>query len=683
MKTTLSLIFLLSFWLLYQRAQAQNAVRGDSLLRVFKAMPSSQQDTVRVNLLHDIAFHYHLNKPDTTLLLGQQGYQLAQKLNYQKGESRALNVMAFGYVQLGDYAKSLNLYNKAKEIESRTKNTKQLINTLNNISDCYMQQGDWHRALQTMKECYQIFKSTPTANPGVEPIILSNLSEDYYNLRQLDSASYYLNKALALSKKHNSPTITVVYYTLGDVAVARGQTKQALSYYQQGVKMAANDNNFTLLHESYYRLAKLYQQTAQPDSTLHFAKLALNFSQKASYANGILKASQLLAKLYKGKNDTEALRYFEIATAAKDSLFSQDRVKQLLSYSFEEKQKQQEIEAANAEYRNSIKNYIFIGVLAILAGITAFFYRNIQRERKAKALLHKQKEEIDLQRSKAEKALSELTTTQAQLVQKEKLASLGELTAGIAHEIQNPLNFVNNFSEMSVELIEEIKQERKGRSEQRDESLIDELLADLSQNQAKIYHHGKRASSIVSGMLEHSRTSTGERVMTDINKLADEYLRLSYHGMRAKYKDHFNADYELIADEKLPLINVVPQDIGRVLLNLINNAFWAVAERSRSHRSDYSPKVTISTRWLSVAAGAPAEASNEAQILVSDNGNGIPADILPKIFQPFFTTKPTGEGTGLGLSLSYDIITKGHGGTIGIESMEGAGTTFIVKIPIQ
>ncbi len=276
---------------------------------------------------------------------------------------------------------------------------------------------------------------------------------------------------------------------------------------------------------------------------------------------------------------------------------------------------------------------------------------------------------------------TELKASQTQLIQKEKLASLGELTAGIAHEIQNPLNFVNNFSEMSVELAQELKDEIK--KPEKDWELIEDLAEDLSQNQAKINHHGKRASSIVSGMLEHSRTSTGERAMTDINKLADEYLRLSYHGMRAKNANgsttQFNADYELIADENLPLINVVPQDIGRVLLNLINNAFYAVSQRNNVETGH---ALSLTTKYQPIVKIFTQQHDNQIVIKVKDNGTGMSDDVKAKIFQPFFTTKPTGEGTGLGLSLSYDIITKGHGGTIEVESVLGEGTMFVVKLPL-
>ncbi|MCA0230532.1 MAG: histidine kinase [Bacteroidetes bacterium] len=307
----------------------------------------------------------------------------------------------------------------------------------------------------------------------------------------------------------------------------------------------------------------------------------------------------------------------------------------------------------------------------------ALTQKTLQQEQEKQQILEAQNETLERQvrerTSQLEQSLEELKAAQNQLIQKEKMASLGELTAGIAHEIQNPLNFVNNFAELSVELIDELKEETHI------EGVGAEILADISQNLGKINHHGKRASSIVKGMLEHSRMGTGERQPTDINALCDEYLRLSFHGMRAKDKA-FNADFQIHLDPTLSKINVVPQDLGRVLLNLFNNAFYAVNQRNTVETlhatslqpAGFKPTVSVQTKRL----------ANAVEIQVSDNGGGIPNDILPKIFQPFFTTKPTGEGTGLGLSLSYDIITKGHDGTLAVESVEGQGTTFIVTIPI-
>jgi signal transduction histidine kinase len=298
---------------------------------------------------------------------------------------------------------------------------------------------------------------------------------------------------------------------------------------------------------------------------------------------------------------------------------------------------------------------------------------------------------IDLQRLKTEKqraedALAHLKAVQTQLIQSEKMASLGELTAGIAHEIQNPLNFVNNFSEVNTELIEEMREELiSGNTE---EALA--LAKDIADNELKINHHGKRADAIVKGMLQHSRSSSGVKEPTDINALADEYLRLAYHGLRAKDKT-FNASMKTDFDPSIGMINVIPQDIGRVILNLITNAFYAVSEKQKSLQTpyhltggpEYQPTVSIiTTHHRPLPGGRGAEGSNSfVEISVSDNGPGIPQHILDKIFQPFFTTKPTGQGTGLGLSLSYDII-KAHGGELKVETKEGEGSVFIIQLPI-
>ena len=275
-------------------------------------------------------------------------------------------------------------------------------------------------------------------------------------------------------------------------------------------------------------------------------------------------------------------------------------------------------------------------------------------------------EKVTLRANELSTSLKELKETQNQLIQREKMASLGELTAGIAHEIQNPLNFMNNFSEVNTELIDELKNELAVGNLQ----LVGDIVDDIKANEQKINHHGKRADAIVKGMLQHSRSSSGAKESTDINALSDEYLRLSYHGLRAKDKS-FNATINTDFDDSIGLIAIIPQDIGRVVLNLLNNAFYAVDEEKKTGIENFEPTVSVSTKKL----------GDKVEIRVSDNGNGIPEKALDKIFQPFFTTKPTGEGTGLGLSLSYEIITKGHGGELTVETKEGEGTTFILQLP--
>jgi signal transduction histidine kinase/ligand-binding sensor domain-containing protein len=334
-------------------------------------------------------------------------------------------------------------------------------------------------------------------------------------------------------------------------------------------------------------------------------------------------------------------------------------------------------------YRTMLAYFIYF-ILLVFAGWNVHLFQ----KRRTIRMVKEQVRERELEQAKEiEKAYTELgkshetlKSTQAQLIQSEKMASLGELTAGIAHEIQNPLNFVNNFSEVNSELVGELKSERSKMKGERDETLEGELLDDIAQNTEKIKHHGTRASDIVKGMLQHSRTSSGVKEPTDINALADEYLRLAYHGLRAKDKS-FNADFKTDLDETLPKINVIPQDIGRVLLNLINNAFYAAPLPPKGGFKDpnyvHKPTVIIKTSFIPPSGGQ----RGACLVSVIDNGPGIPSEIKDKIFQPFFTTKPTGQGTGLGLSLSYDIV-KAHGGEVKVKTKEGEGSEFIITLPV-
>ncbi|GAB2468978.1 hypothetical protein GCM10011375_29510 [Hymenobacter qilianensis] len=334
--------------------------------------------------------------------------------------------------------------------------------------------------------------------------------------------------------------------------------------------------------------------------------------------------------------------------------------------------------------------FLLVGpILLLLAlGIVTILIREQRRrlvqEQEKQQILAQQNEQLEqqvaartseiiAQRNDLEQALADLKTTQTQLVQREKMASLGELTAGIAHEIQNPLNFVNNFSDLSVDLVAELEEElAKEHLSEDGRQNIQVLLQELIQNQSRIHQHGNRADRIVKSMLEHSRAGSTQRQLTNINTLVEESLRLAYHGWRAKNKDS-NATLLTELDPNLQPVLVLPQDLSRVFLNLLTNAFYAVTEKSRQAPPGYCPEVCVQTRPV----------GNTVQVRVRDNGNGIPAAVREKIYQPFFTTKPTGEGTGLGLSLSYDIITKGHGGTLSLDSKEGEYTEFTISLPID
>src|SRR6266542_4417929 len=610
----LAAILLLALSITFAKAQQKTI---DSLQ---KELSTVNADTNRVLLLGELVKIYTLFKPATA------------------------------YATVGDYPKALQFFTKALKICEDIGDQTGIGRSINNIGNLYLIQGDYKKALEYFMQA----KNSQGINGDnyLKTVIFLNIGESYLHLNQSDSALYYLEAYYPVSKQNRQEDLYGDFERLlGDVKVLNDHTDEAFNYFDKSISSYEAVDDKQHLSMTYQSIAKLYQKINRPDSAIRYAKKSLVAAQVGSYNQGIFNASKLLSVFYEGKNDKEAFRYFKIATAAKDSLFSQDKVKQLLSLSFEEKQHQQDIETAKANYLNQIKLYVLGGVLVVFLLLAIILFRNNRQKQKANTLLKEQKQEI-------QKTLTELKSTQAQLIQSEKMASLGELTAGIAHEIQNPLNFVNNFSEVNTELIDELKGERSKVKGERNEELEDEILNDVKQNLEKIIHHGKRADAIVKGMLQHSHISTGQKEPTDINALVDEYLRLSYHGMRAKdprdsVNKSFNATLQTDFDTSIEKINVVPQDIGRVLLNLFNNAFYGVTEKKKHQKENYEPTVSVSTKKL----------NNKIEIRVKDNGIGIPEKVVDKIFQPFFTTKPTGQGTGLGLSLAYDII-KAHGGEI-------------------
>ena len=504
-------------------------------------------------------------------------------------------------------------------------------------------------------------------------IQLHNICRIYTDMNQLDSALHYATMTYKKAKAHNLEDLYFlnnfgrIYAKKGDFNLALHYAKSALSYGEK----VKNTNTISAVS---LHIAQIYKPL-NLDSCIRYAEMSLAHAQEAKLYSSIVDPSTLLAEIYSSRAESKAIQYYKIALAANDSLSASVSLNALENITdFDGKERQYEIETAQTAYKNQTRQYALLTGLGVFLLIAYLLYRNNRQKQNANSIL--------------ENTLITLRSTQAQLIQSEKLASLGELTAGIAHEIQNPLNFVNNFAEVSGEMLDEMHEEL----EKGDTTEAIAIATDLKTNLEKINHHGQRASSIVKGMLEHSRASTGVKEPTDINALADEYLRLAYHGFRAK-DNNFNATLETHFDPDLPKVSVIPQDIGRVLLNLINNAFYAVAERrllssaevsrstiqqrasvgvTRSHANTiYQPTITVSTQNI----------DRQILIKVKDNGNGIPEAIRDKIFQPFFTTKPTGQGTGLGLSLAYDIVTKGHSGVLEVDSQDGAGSTFIISLP--
>ncbi|MCL6257639.1 ATP-binding protein [Aquiflexum sp. TKW24L] len=644
--------------------------------RLIQELSQAKTDTARIVLKSRLSEAYRSNNPDTSLILANQALLHARELDFKKGEIMALNVLSVLYREKGDLPYALQLGLQGLKIAEKEQLTDLWVASLIRVGNVYLSVGDFLKALPYFQKADNLIKKNYDDFPRW--VTQYFIAEITIQLDQLDSAE----KRLEILEE----TYGFIPNRLrGDLASKRGEPNQAIIYFQKSMKEAMAANSIREASTSSNAIAQIFKELDQPDSAIYYAKLGLEFGIELSYTNRILTASSLLAELYAEENPEEAVRYYQMASAAKDSLYGAQKFQRLQAATMEEQERQTEIEAAAIEYRNNIKQRGLIGGVALFLIVAVVLYRNNRQKQKANTVLQEQKQKV-------ESTLHKLKATQAQLIQSEKMASLGELTAGIAHEIQNPLNFVNNFSEVSTELLDEMNEEL-------DKGDIEEakfISKDIKQNLEKINYHGKRADAIVKGMLEHSKTGSGVKELTDLNALADEFFRLSYQSFLAK-DPNFKVELQTNLDPDLPKISVIPQDIGKVLLNLYSNAFYACAERSRSTVNEkakstpkpsrnigtgsqsgegYKPEVIVKTTATKSPSGDLG-----VEISVQDNGPGIPESIKDKIFQPFFTTKPTGQGTGLGLSLSYDIV-KAHGGEIIVSSNTGEGTEFKIQIPI-
>ncbi len=602
----------------------------------------------------------------------QEALKFYEEIQDKTGEANILSNLGSIYYLLGNNTKALELHFKSLKISEQLDNKLRIGTSLNNIGTVYSKNSDtFNEALTTFKKSLEVFEEI-NLESGMA-IAAMNIGEVYFLESKYDSATYFHEVALGLCDGTLDATFPLTQ--LGEINSILGNFSKAYEFHKRAMDISEkSDAKFEMI-QSLIGLAKtqkLQQNYEEAITSLESAKpLAIEIDAKSELVEIYQNLAQSQAQLgnYKAAYDNEVNVKSVKEIIAKTST---EKMIQQLQFEFQLDKKeaeikilQQDTELKNAAVFNQ-KIIIVASLVALimLVIISLYLYRNNLSKQKANRLLQTQKEEIRIQRENVVSAYEKLKSTQAQLIQSEKMASLGELTAGIAHEIQNPLNFVNNFSEVSEELVDEMKEElEKGEFEEA-KSIGDEI----KQNLSRIRLHGKRADSIVKGMLEHSRSNDREKVPTDLNLLANEFLRLSYHGIRAKDKA-FNADFEIDPDEQLPKVTVVPQDIGRVILNLVNNAFYAVNEKSKLGIEGFQPKVIVSSK----------KTENGVELSVQDNGNGIPDSIKEKIFQPFFTTKPTGSGTGLGLSLSYDII-KAHGGEMKVESEEGKGTKFIIQL---
>ncbi|TMI96167.1 MAG: tetratricopeptide repeat protein [Bacteroidetes bacterium] len=625
----------------------------------------STSDSAKVFLYSNLSFTYSFLQVDSSIAYAQTAIRIARQLKYKEGEAAAMFSYGWAFWASGNYDKAIEAGLKALNLYKDLKDDYKVIATYEELALFYMQAGDSDEALKYARLSKNLFELTSVSRKLLGVFPYTTIGSVFSIKNQIDSASFYLSKAYEWEKADHY----LSGYTLDRLGTLEAQKKnyqKALDYFYALLPDAVRLKNYFDIADTYALIAGVYHETGNIDSSTWYAKEVLNKPHLSIFRKPVLDALTILAQNYRLKhNNDSALKYLELRIATNDSLFNKEKSRAVQNLTFNEQLRQQEIETNRMQFQNKLTLYAVITISTVFLVIGIILYRNNKVKHKANVLLQ-------LQKQKVESTLSELKSTQSQLIQSEKMASLGELTAGIAHEIQNPLNFVNNFSDVNKELLIEMNDEiDKGNL-----SEVKLIAKDIIDNEEKINHHGKRADAIVKGMLQHSRSSSGVKEPTDINALADEYLRLAYHGLRAKDKS-FNAMMKTDLDETIGSIKIVPQDIGRVILNLITNAFYTVAEKKSAYAkssvdNNYEPTVTVGTKKMNGAI----------EVIVEDNGNGIPPKVLDKIFQPFFTTKPTGQGTGLGLSLSYDIV-KAHGGELKVDTKDREGSTFTIVLPAK
>jgi len=648
-----ALILLALVSTVYAQASEEDSVR--------LVLRSTTADTARVHALNELADIYFFRHPDSTLTYSTQALELSRKLNYRPGILRSLFQRSEALHAQGDIIHALAVCLEWLELSQEFGNVSEEANAIGFIGILYSDLEAYDQSASYLRKAIAMRNQLePQPSLGLFYVYLGNL---YSVTGRPDSAFLYLNKVpptLALFPILQLKVVRDV--SLGDAFLRDGNLDSAAFYYRVALKDALKQQDEMSAHLSaaMVGLVKFYNLRNKPDSSFYFAQQAFQISNEKHLNVGVYESSLLLSKLFEEKSILDSALYYQrLATATYDTIYGKRKYNELQLVVLREQQRNDEMQQLDERNRNRIIQVALISLAGVVVGASLLLLRSYGKKQKANLALNR--------------TLTELKSTQSQLIQSEKMASLGELTAGIAHEIQNPLNFVNNFSEVNSELIDDLKKELTSGNNQLAKAIAD----NIKENQEKINHHGKRAEGIVKSMLQHSRTSSGHMELTDINTLCDEYLRLSYHGFRAKEKS-FNAKIDTKFDASIPKVNVVPQDIGRVLLNLINNAFYAVNEKAKNKIDGFEPSVTISTKLVNARPDDPP-GRGKIEISVRDNGSGIAESLKEKIFQPFFSTKPTGQGTGLGLSLSYDIV-KVHGGELVVHTVEGNGSEFIIRL---
>ncbi|UFH53752.1 tetratricopeptide repeat protein [Spirosoma sp. KNUC1025] len=655
--------------LAYSYSFKGNYTAAKTNLKTAKSIYTTLNDTLDLIKVYNTygSMYGMQSKYDSAIAFFEKGMSLAEHTTNKSDLATIYLNIGISYDMLSNRPQALHFQQKALTMAESQKDYVTQAYCQVNMANSYKLMGDMKGAEKRYKQAIKLSNLVGIKN--VELYAYTNLVDIYNQLKAPQKAYEMAIKAAALGKETGDEAIQAT--SLSKAATNLAEQKkfaEAEALNKQAMAIAQATGQPLNIHQAYAAMGTILKKQDKYAAAIPYYEKSFDVLKDADiYDSQTGEIYGELSTSYEKTGDyRRALAAYKRASAISDSVRSKENVRKAteLSMTYEFNKKQQLAQAEHQQQNALAQSRQLalgagMGLMLILAAVSFYAYRTKQ---KANVLLEQQKEEL-------EQTLAKLRNTQTQLIQSEKMASLGELTAGIAHEIQNPLNFVNNFSEVSTELLSEIQAERK--KAERDEELEEEILGDLTGNLEKINHHGKRASSIVKSMLEHSRNHTGKKQLTDLNTLTDEYLRLAYHGFRSKDKE-LTIDLTTQFDTAPVKVEVVSQEIGRVLLNLFNNAFYAVRQKQQAGVADYHPTVQVSTRHQ----------AGQVEICVRDNGTGIPQTVLDKIFQPFFTTKPTGQGTGLGLSLSYDIITKGHSGTLTVNTQPGEFSEFIIRLPL-
>lgn len=662
---------LIGFCFIVKAVFGQDQKLADSLAKIYQQ--NNLNDTAKYELLVDLSFN-ELKDLNKGLKYAEELINLSEKNHNYKYLRAGYFLKGTKKRMLGELEDALGAYFKSAEIAGKLHQVNAEGEAYGAIADVYSIANNHSNAMLYYNKAIDALRQTKDSISLAS--VISNAGDEFVKNKNFDSALLYFQEAKIIFDKINY--VSGKAYSIGNIGMVYANTGKndiAEKNINEAVSLLEELQDYYPVCDYLISIAKIYWNKANSRKAVSYALESLNLAERYGLKEQIADASLKLSGFYEKAGDTSAaFSYYKKYITYRDSINDLKTVQRLadLRTNYEVSQKQLEVDRLNEQKRNEKKLTLsLIIILCLTVSILFILLKNNQNKQKAYKILNEQKHQIEAQKIKAESTLSELKLTQKQLIQTAKMASLGELTAGIAHEIQNPLNFVNNFSEVNIELLEELRQELVTKLQASDKAQMNEIINGIEDNLVKINKHGKRADAIVKGMLQHSVASTGKKELTDINTLAEEYFRLSYHGIKAKDKE-FDVDFSIELDKSIRKIEIVPQDIGRVLLNLYNNAFYSVKEKKKLTNDSYEPHISVCSK----------NGGNWVELSVKDNGVGISSKLVDKIFQPFFTTKPTGQGTGLGLSLSYDII-KAHGGELKVKTKQGEFAEFIIQLPVN